>query len=61
MSEPTAGRQIKFTFQGDTSKWDAKKLMKITRACVELLEAVDIAMNGKKTVDWHITELKKDD
>ncbi len=59
--EKKQGPQIKFTFQGDTSTWDAKKQLLVAKTIIELLEMLDIDKHGKKTVDWVITEMTKDD
>ncbi len=53
--------EISVKFQGDTSKWDAKKQISAAMSVIKLLEAVDINLHGKKTCKWVITGMSKDD
>ncbi|KKN15557.1 hypothetical protein LCGC14_0985020 [marine sediment metagenome] len=52
---------LKVTWVGDTSKWDAKQQMKAAKAVIDTLEEIDKALHGKKTINWTITGMGKDD
>ncbi len=51
--------KLSVRWEGDTSKWDARKQMREALKVIKLLEAIDINMNGKKTITWRITEMSK--
>ena len=55
------GNRIRLFWEGDTSKWDARRQMREARKAIRALEAADIALHGKKTLTWNITGMSKDD
>lgn len=55
------GDRIRFFWDGDTSKWDARRQMREVQRAIRALEAVDVALHGKKTLTWNIVGMSKDD